>query len=175
MKFANLAYQKTLPPLDQLHDNHVIDLLCTPIQTVDLDNFPNLKRFRASRSRRLASVTIKNCPNLEVIELSYCSSLSSIHLENLPNLQALSLRLTKVSSLAFSLPSLKYLDISCTQIGNQLPDAPNLLAFDILNVTLTILIFYQLPINIHDYNDSVHLLTLIGLFTIRMDLSIEYV
>lgn len=130
MKFANLAYQNTLPPLDQLHDNHIIDLLCTPIQTVDLDNFPNLKRFRASRSRRLVSVTIKNCPNLEVIELSYCRSLSSIHLENLPNLQALSLRLTKVSSLVFSLPSLKYLDISCTQIGNQLPDAPNLLAFD---------------------------------------------
>ena len=129
MKFASLAYLKEIPPLDQFRDVHVLDLLCTPIKKLDIENFPNLKRLRAARSS-LNEATIKNCPNLEVIELSYCKSLSNFTLENLPNLQSLDLRFTKVSSLNFSLPSLKYLDISCTQVRNDLPDAPNLLAFD---------------------------------------------
>lgn len=31
MQFANLAYSKKVPPLEQFREVHVLDLLCTPI------------------------------------------------------------------------------------------------------------------------------------------------
>ncbi|KAK8880611.1 hypothetical protein M9Y10_003293 [Tritrichomonas musculus] len=128
MKFANLAYLKEIPPINEFHDVHVLDLLCTSIKILTIDNFPNLTRLRAPRSN-LERATITNCPNLQIIDFSQ-SSLVNIHLENLPKLRTLDLRSTKVSFLNFSLPSLEYLDISRTKIQNELPDSPNLLALD---------------------------------------------
>lgn len=129
MKFASLAYLSEVPPLEQFKDFHVIDLIRSPIQELCIENFPNLQRLRAPRTK-LEKVSIKNCPNLEVIDLSYCYKLTYFELENLPKLRALDLRNTKVNNLNFLLPSLEYLDISLTDIANDLPEAPNLLAFD---------------------------------------------
>lgn len=129
MQFANLAYSKEVPPLEQFREVHVLDLLCTPITSLIIDNFPNLKRLRASRSS-LKKAEITNCPNLEVIDMSQNTKLVSINLENLPNLRCLDLRNTGIYELGFSFPSLEYLDISYTYINDIIPEAPNLLAFD---------------------------------------------
>ena len=112
MKFANLAYLKKIPPINEFHDVHVLDLLCTSMKILIIDNFPNLTRFRASSSN-LEKATITNCPNLQIIDISQ-SSLVNIHLENLPKLRTLDIRSTKVSFLNFSLPFLEYLNISRT-------------------------------------------------------------
>ena len=129
MKFKSLAYSKNIPPLDQFRDVHVLDLLCTPIKKIVIDNFPNLKRLRAARTL-IQSVEIMNCPNLEVIDISQNLKLEYVNFENLPGLKCLDLRNSNVYELGFPLPSLEYLDISYTNITNVLPDAPNLLSFD---------------------------------------------
>lgn len=129
MNFINLAYSKEEHSLDQFRECHVLDLFRTSVKELNIENFPNLKRLRASRSH-LRSVVIKDCPNLEVIDVSYNSSLNSINLQNVPKLRSLNLRSTNIFSLDYSLPSLEYLDISNTKINDILPDSPNLLAFD---------------------------------------------
>lgn len=143
MKFANLSYLKEIPSLDQYQDVHVLDLLCNPLTELCIDNFPNLQRLRASRSK-LEKVKITNCPNLQVIDISQNRLLTDLNLENLPNLACLDLRNTQVSFLNFSLPSLQYLDISKTKINNELPDSPNLLSFDNSGCRLNDIDFLQI-------------------------------
>ena len=47
--FANLAYTSWNGDINEFKDCLVIDLLNTPVQTVEIVGFPNLKRFRAPR------------------------------------------------------------------------------------------------------------------------------
>ena len=63
--FVNLAYtDQTAYDLSQFHDATVIDLCATPIQSVVIDNFPNLKRLRTQRCSNLTTLKVTNCPNL---------------------------------------------------------------------------------------------------------------
>ncbi|KAH0788644.1 ADP-ribosylglycohydrolase family protein [Histomonas meleagridis] len=109
---ANLGFVENQTPDVNLFKNcRVIDLISTDYSSIDIIDFPNLKRLRVQSCNALTHFHVKNCPLLEVIDCSFCRSLDTdnFKLENLPNLLCLNISYTGIQFITTSLSSLKCL------------------------------------------------------------------
>lgn len=135
---VSFAFEMKLPDLSKLKTVRVIDFFRTPIAALNLTDFPNLNKFRASHCPNLVKVTIMNAPNLQVLDLSankeltsfssdanvrniisfdisYCENLSMIPNYEYELSEYVILRHTRISILP-KFPKCKFLDISSTNI-----------------------------------------------------------
>ena len=187
--FVNLAYtDQTAYDLSQFHDATVIDLCATPIQSVVIDNFPNLKRLRTQRCSKLTTFKVTNCPNLEVIDTSYTQVTSeNCLLSNLPKLRCLDISFTKINSLGDAVfPNLECLMAKSTNYFPTPQSTPNLLTAELGMVSPNSFpsSFYQLEklerlifnVSFHDFinlNELAQMknLTYLNIFGGKVDLS----
>lgn len=115
------------PNIDEHKDSLGFDLVATDFDSEIIENFPQLKLFRASRTDKIKKITFKNIPNLEVIDLNLSNNLTEIEIINCNSLKALDVSFClNLKQIKGNFPNLEYFSCPNTPITN-LPAMPKLL------------------------------------------------
>lgn len=132
---VSFAYEDKIGHIANPEKVASLDFLSSGIQTLNLDNFPNLIRLRASKCISLKSANISNMRKLQVADFLDDMSLTEITFQNCPKLVALEAgfnkNLTKINGInnlkylsAPRCPLLKSIDLPASLIFVDITDTP---------------------------------------------------
>ena len=136
--FVNLAYTEFHQlNLEKYKNCVVLDLCSTPVESVIIDSFSNLKRLRTQRCMKLKTLKVTNCPNLEIIDTSYSIvETENFILDNLPKLRCLDISFTKIKSFGnYVFPCLQCLLMKNQNFVPSPSIMPNLLTLELGNIS----------------------------------------
>ncbi|OHT01057.1 hypothetical protein TRFO_01614 [Tritrichomonas foetus] len=134
---VSFAFAMKVPDFSKLKNVEVLDLFRTSIASLNMSDFPRIKKIRAARCLNLNRVNLQKMPNLEVIDFSANKELIQITADKLPNLVAFDVsfceKLISIPNIKY--PALNFLSTRHTKIS-ELPDTPNILFLDISSTNI---------------------------------------